>query len=83
MTGPTNLKPRFFSAAEIFSDSAVFAGIGPLFWIGLPPAMGCSLIGDKLIVRASAPSGLVLRRLIVPIIELLAHAGRVPRLWNL
>jgi urease accessory protein len=47
------------------------------------PGVGSSLVGEKLVVRALAPSGLALRRAIVPIIDLLAHAGRVPRLWNL
>ena len=52
---------------------------------GLPdqPGVGSSLIGDRLIVRALAPSGLALRRSIVPIIAMLSGAGALPRLWNL
>jgi urease accessory protein len=35
------------------------------------------------VVRASAPSGLALRRLIVPILIDLTGAGNLPRLWHL
>lgn len=45
--------------------------------------IGMSLIGERLIVRALANSGLELRRRIVPIIAMLAAAGGVPRLWSL
>jgi urease accessory protein len=45
--------------------------------------LGASRIGDKLVIRACAPSGLALRRTIIPIIALLSEAGSVPRLWNL
>jgi urease accessory protein len=47
------------------------------------PALGMSLTGDKLVVRAMAHSGLALRRLIIPIIAALSGAGAVPRLWTL
>lgn len=40
-----------------------------------------SAVGERLIVRALAPSGLALRRIITPIIEHLSGAGAVPRLW--
>jgi urease accessory protein len=48
-----------------------------------PPEIGSSLVGEKLVVRALAPSGLALRRAIVPIIDLLSGSGRVPRLWHI
>ena len=47
------------------------------------PEIGASLIGERLVVRAMARSGLELRRLIVPIIATLSGAGTVPRLWSL
>jgi urease accessory protein len=45
--------------------------------------LGSSRIGEKLVVRALAPSGIALRRTLVPIIALLSEGGRVPRLWSL
>jgi len=42
-----------------------------------------SAVGDRLIVRAIADSGLALRRIIVPIIAELSGAGTLPRLWTL
>lgn len=52
---------------------------------GLPdrPEIGASLIGERLVVRAMARSGLELRRLILPIIAALSGAGALPRLWYL
>lgn len=44
---------------------------------------GASLVGERLLVRASAKSGLALRRLIAPIIAELSGAGTLPRLWHL
>lgn len=44
---------------------------------------GASLIGERLVVRAMAPSGLALRRVIAPIIATLSGAGTLPRLWHL
>ncbi len=41
-----------------------------------------SAISERLIVRALAPSGLALRRLITPIIAHLSGAGTLPRLWS-
>jgi urease accessory protein len=46
------------------------------------PQLGSSVIGERLVVRALAPTGLALRRAIVPIIALLSGAGRLPRLWT-
>jgi len=46
------------------------------------PEIGSSAIGERLIVRALAPSGLALRRAIAPIIGLLSGAGSLPRLWT-
>ena len=44
---------------------------------------GLSRIGDRLVIRAMADSGLVLRRIITPIIAELSGAGALPRLWHL
>ncbi len=44
---------------------------------------GASLVGERLVVRALAPSGLALRRIITPIIARLSSAGSLPRLWHL
>lgn len=51
----------------------------------IPPGAqaGASAIGDKLVLRALAPSGLVLRRIVAPVIAYLSGAGSVPRLWHL
>lgn len=46
-------------------------------------AIAASQIGERVVVRASAPSGLALRRLIVPILLDLTGAGNLPRLWHL
>ncbi|MHA6692185.1 urease accessory protein UreD [Devosia sp. A449] len=45
--------------------------------------IAASVIGERLVVRAMAGSGLALRRMIVPILAELAGAGRLPRLWHL
>jgi urease accessory protein len=44
---------------------------------------GASLIGDRLVVRAMAESGLALRKIIGPIVAELSGAGSLPRLWHL
>ncbi len=44
---------------------------------------GASIIGERLVVRAVARSGLALRRTIAPIIAELSGAGALPRLWHL
>lgn len=52
----------------------------------LMPANGliaASAIGERLVVRAIAESGLALRRMIVPIVAELSGAGSLPRLWHL
>jgi urease accessory protein len=52
----------------------------------LPPAapgVGISRTGERLVVRVLAPSGLALRRLIIPVITVLSGAGSLPRLWSL
>lgn len=41
-----------------------------------------SAIGERLIIRILAPSGLALRRLITPIINEISGVGAVPRLWS-
>jgi urease accessory protein len=45
--------------------------------------IAASAIGERLVVRALAQSGLALRRLIVPILAELSRAGSLPRLWHL
>lgn len=53
---------------------------------GLVPGaaqIGHSRIGERLVVRALAHSGLALRRLIVPILVELSGAGGLPRVWHL
>ena len=44
---------------------------------------GLSRIGERLVIRAMADSGLALRRIITPIIAELSGAGALPRLWHL
>jgi urease accessory protein len=44
---------------------------------------GASLIGERLVVRAIAESGLALRKIIGPIVANLSGAGSLPRLWHL
>jgi urease accessory protein len=44
---------------------------------------GASVVGERLVVRALAQSGLALRRIITPIIAELSGAGALPRLWHL
>ncbi|WP_240549481.1 urease accessory protein UreD [Devosia salina] len=46
-------------------------------------AIGASATGERLVVRAMAPTGLALRRLIVPVLIELTGAGSLPRLWHL
>lgn len=42
-----------------------------------------SLVGERLVVRVLAASGLALRKIITPIIANLSGAGTLPRLWHL
>lgn len=46
-------------------------------------AIGASANGERLVIRVIAPTGLALRRLIVPILIELTGAGSLPRLWHL
>lgn len=46
-------------------------------------AAAASVIGDRLVLRALAPSGLALRRILAPAIALLSGAGALPRLWTI
>ena len=43
----------------------------------------CSAIGERLIVRALAHTGLALRKLLVPALIELTGSGSLPRLWHL
>jgi urease accessory protein len=45
--------------------------------------IAASANGERLVVRALAPTGLALRRLIVPVLVELTGAGALPRLWHL
>jgi urease accessory protein len=42
-----------------------------------------SVVGERLAMRATAESGLALRRVIAPVLALLSTAGALPRLWHL
>jgi urease accessory protein len=42
---------------------------------------GASLSGERLTIRAIAPSGLALRKILGPVVALLA--GSLPRLWHI
>ena len=44
---------------------------------------GASAIGERLVVRALAESGLALRKITAPIVASLSSAGALPRLWHL
>lgn len=46
-------------------------------------AIAASAVGNRLVIRAMAHSGLALRRLIVPLLDHLSGAGGLPRLWHL
>lgn len=48
----------------------------------LPKTAGASVVGERLTVRALAPSGLALRRTLLPVVSLLSVAGALPRLWH-
>ena len=56
--------------------------LDPVRLLAQSPHLGVSLIGQKLVVRALAPSGLALRRLIIPIIAELSGGSSLPRLWT-
>lgn len=47
------------------------------------PAIAASVNQSRLVIRAMAPTGLALRRLIVPVLLELTAAGSLPRLWHL
>ena len=46
-------------------------------------AIAASAIGERLVIRALANSGLALRRMIVPILDHLSGADALPRMWHL
>ena len=50
----------------------------------LPEQQGVAMSAsdNRLVVRALAPTGLALRRAIIPIIARLSGAGSLPRLWS-
>ncbi len=45
--------------------------------------IAASVLGERLVVRALAHTGLALRRMIVPILDNLSGASALPRLWHL
>lgn len=51
----------------------------------LPPGAtaAASATGERLVLRALAPSGLALRRILAPTVALLSGAGSLPRLWTI
>ena len=51
----------------------------------LPPGAvaAASATGERLVLRALAPSGLALRRILAPAVALLSGAGALPRLWTI
>jgi urease accessory protein len=58
--------------------------LGPLRTVLGPCATaGASLLGDKLVLRAMAPSGYLLRKIMMPAIAALTRENTVPRLWML
>ncbi len=48
-----------------------------------PGIIAASATGERLVIRAMAPTGLALRRMIVPTLIELTGAGDLPRLWHL
>lgn len=48
-----------------------------------PGLIAASANGERLVIRAMAPTGLAMRRLIVPTLIELTGAGDLPRLWHL
>lgn len=46
-------------------------------------AAAASAMGERLVLRMLAPSGLALRRALAPAIALLSGAGALPRLWTM
>ncbi len=69
-----------YLGADAEQREARVAGLLPA---PLPGLSGLSRIGDRLVIRAMADSGLALRRIITPIIAELSGAGALPRLWHL
>lgn len=49
----------------------------------LGATIASSVNGERLVIRAMAPSGLVLRRMMVPALIELTGVGSLPRLWHL
>lgn len=47
------------------------------------PTLGASMTGERLVLRAMAPSGMALRRMIAPLVANLSGAGALPRLWHI
>jgi urease accessory protein len=60
---------------------ALCAGLGSILPANNPIAASAN--GERLVIRAMAPTGLALRRLIVPVLLELTGAGSLPRLWHL
>lgn len=85
--------PRERSAAALLAGARAFATVLHISQAAerrldavralLPETGGASVIGERLTVRLTAPTGLALRHALSPIIALLSSAGSVPRLWSL
>lgn len=71
----------FATIIHIAEDAETkLAAVRALIGEGVKAAV--SAIGERLIVRVLATSGLALRRIITPIIAYLSGAGALPRLWS-
>jgi urease accessory protein len=75
----------FATIVHVAADAEAAAHLLPELRKHMPPTgdIAASVIGERLVVRALAASGLALRRLIVPTLQQLNGAGSLPRLWHL
>jgi urease accessory protein len=75
----------FATIVHIAASADRAAALSERIRADLPRGRGiaASVIGERLVIRAMAESGLHLRRLIVPTLVTLAGAGALPRLWHL
>ncbi len=75
----------FASIVHIAASEDGAQRLGDRLKADLPQGRGIalSIMGERIVIRALAESGLALRRLIVPALVTLAGAGTLPRLWHL
>lgn len=76
---------RAFASVVHIARSADAAGLllGRVRALHGPGLIAASANGERLVIRAMAPTGLALRRLLVPTLVELTGAGSLPRLWHL